>query len=83
MEMIEQFMEFMKIMEEDYKCSGICEKEDIFYFSDVNEKVEKPCYKDIGGGILQGLFGNYGIIFIVSAVIILIGWCVNWGLCKG
>ncbi len=82
-EMIEKakaFMGYAKQIEETYKCSGLCEQEPIFYFSDCTVDVKEPCYKSIGK-IIQGLFGNYGIVFVIASSFIIVSWCVNWGFC--
>jgi hypothetical protein len=69
-------VEHLRIIEETYKCAGICEMPDFYIFSNVNNgKPEKTCKN----GVLESLTTDinyylygYGAVFIITVVIQLI-----------
>ena len=75
-------MEFLGGIEEDYECAGYCTASNTRQlFSDCTKTVNEPCYEHIAGPVMLKLFGNAGIIFLVTGIILMIAWCVHYGLC--
>jgi len=66
-------VEHLRVIEETYKCAGICEMPDFYIFSNVNNgKPEKTCkigvLESLTEDINYYLYG-YGAVFIITVVI--------------
>lgn len=80
----QEVMNYLGEIEEDNKCSGFCNKQIQYYFSDVgNGQPEKPCLDALKGPIALELLGKYAICFMVIAFALMAGWCCHCGLWKG
>ena len=66
-------LSFLGWMEEQWDCSGLCEKENWFYYSDVNRGEPKgPCKDDILDYVDKWYIIGYALI-ILSAIITFFG----------
>ena len=74
-----KYLDYIGKIEEKYKSSGVCTKKENFYFSDVGMgKPEDNCGKTIKDKVLKKEVSNYGIGFIIIAIVILASWIVHW-----
>lgn len=75
-------MDGMGKIEKAYKCAGLCEKEKIFFFSDINYGVPGTSCKDkFLSDELPKLFGNYGIGLLVIGSVLLVGNFCGYAMC--
>lgn len=80
----QEVMNYLGEIEEENNCSGFCNKQIQYYFSDVNNAApEKPCLDALKGPIALELLGKYAICFMVIAFALMAGWCCHCGLWKG
>lgn len=78
---LQKLMDFMGTIEEKYYCSGICYKEAIFFFSDVNNGLPiKSCQESLKDSIFKKKLGNYGIGLVVIAALLCIPWLLHFSL---
>lgn len=69
-------------IEKDYDCSGVCVKQDYYYFSDVTRAAPtEGCKDSIKNKFIQSKVTNYGIGFIVMALFTCLPWILNFVLC--
>ena len=82
---LNQFNEILGILgeiEAEYDCSGVCTKQNIYYFSDTREgEPDDSCKDSIKNKYIQSKVTNYGIGFIVMALFIFLPWILNFVLC--
>lgn len=74
-------MDYVGQIEENYKCSGICDKEDVYFFSDATVAPEKGCVEYISVGI-KGSIQLYCLGYLAISAALMVGWCVHVGLCR-
>lgn len=78
---MQKFMDFMGKLEVDNKCSGICTKEPIYYFSDINNGVPTTqCAEKIKSTYMIGKLKNFGIGLIIMALLLCLPWCLHFAL---
>jgi hypothetical protein len=67
-------MNYMGKVEAKFKCSGFCELQPIYYFSDVNAGApEKRCLEAFVDEVLFDVTGKYGTALIIVGFFMLIG----------
>ena len=75
------YLDYFGDIEEEYSCSGVCNYEVVYYFSNtLNGRPEKECYKSIRDELLLGEMRGMGIGFVVSGIVLLIVIFVQYGL---
>ena len=76
-----EYLDYFGDIEDEYKCSGVCNYEVVYYFSNtLNGRPEKECYVSIKDELLLGEMRGMGIGFIVSGIVLLIVIFIQYGL---
>lgn len=74
-----RYLEYLGKIEEDYNCSGICAKQGIYYFSDVNKGFpESSCKQKIKDEVAGKQIGMFGFGGIAIALALCLPWLVHF-----
>ena len=75
------YLDYFAEVEEEYHCSGICDYEAVYYFSNsLNGKPDKACYVPIKDELLLGEMLGMGIGFLISGIILSFVLFIQYGL---
>lgn len=69
---MQYFMNFLGEIEEENECSGVCQQQGLYYFSDVSKGVPKKNCKEEFAKEMKRSFGNYGIGCIIIGFLLCI-----------
>lgn len=75
-------MDFLGDIEKEDECSGICDKKDLYYFSNLNKGIpKKECKDAIKKKIFWTTFGQFGIGTTITGFFFCIPCILNLILC--
>lgn len=79
---IEEYLGYFGEIEESYSCSGVCNYQSVYYFSNSeNGAPEKKCQEFITDDILRDIVGLIGIAYLSTGCAFFLIWCVQYGFC--
>lgn len=78
---LQRFMDFMGTLETRFNCAGICEKQPIFYFSNINNGIPVgPCASKLKENYMISKLKDYGIGLIIIGILLIIPWLLHFAL---
>ena len=76
-----EYLDYFGEIEDWYECSGICNYQSVYYFSDtLNGAPEEACWESIKDDILLGEIFPMGVAYFVSGLILFCILFVQYGL---
>ncbi|CAI2387492.1 unnamed protein product [Moneuplotes crassus] len=79
---IVEFLDYFGEIEMEYKCSGICKLQTVYYFGDSSRgEPPKTCKDPIREDLLIGEMGLMGIGYLIIGVALFVVLFVQYGLC--
>lgn len=79
---IVSYLDLFGDIEKGYHCSGVCDKEPVYYFSDISKGFpKKKCKGSIQTELIGKVVQGTGIAYIVTGSVLCIIWFVQYGLC--
>lgn len=77
-----EYLDYFKKIEEEYDWSGICDKKQVYYFSDSSRgEPPKRCKEAIQDELLDGEVLPIGIGYLVTGIVVTVIWIIQYGLC--
>jgi hypothetical protein len=77
-----EYLDYFGDIERDYECSGICDKKEVYYFSDSsNGEPPKGCKNSIKENLLDGQVLPIGITYLVVGLLVAVVAIIQFGLC--
>ncbi|CAI2365886.1 unnamed protein product [Moneuplotes crassus] len=82
LEEIIEYLDYFGEIEKEYKCSGICTLQKVYYFGDSSRgEPPKACKDPINDELLKGEILGMGIGYLVIGVVLFVVLFVQYGLC--
>jgi hypothetical protein len=79
---IVEYLDYFGDIEDGYSCSGICDPESVYYFSDITSGApDGACEKNIRDDLITHVIEGSGIAYIVTGCFIFCIWFIQYGLC--
>ena len=79
---IVEYLDLFGDIEKEYKCSGICTKQGVYYFYDIaGGNPETECTEKIKSELIEGVIAATGITYVVTGCFIAVIWFIQYGLC--
>ena len=82
LDIFKKFLDILGAIEEKYECSGICEIEEIYYFSNVdNGEPTQACQEPMKNQYIFQEITGYSLGFLIFAVVLCVPWILNFVSC--
>ena len=79
---IVKYLDFFGEIEKEYKCSGMCTKQGVYYFDNIAAgEPQNECIEKIKSELIEGVIKTCGIVFIATGCFMAIIWFIQFGLC--
>ena len=79
---IVEYLDLFGDIEKEYECSGICNKQAVYYFYSVSAGEPKnECTDKIKTELIDGIIAGSGIAYLVTGIFIGVIWFIQYGLC--
>jgi hypothetical protein len=79
---IVDYLDYFGDIEDGYSCSGICDYQSVYYFSDITSGApDGSCEGNIRDDLITHVIEGSGIAYIVTGCFILCIWFIQYGLC--
>lgn len=77
-----EYLDHFGTIEEEYECSGICNKQDKYYYWDSTQgEPPKRCEEPIREDVLRGEIKGFGIGYLTMGCWMFVVWFIQYGLC--
>ena len=76
-----KFLDLFGDIESDYKCSGICAHQGVYYFSSITAgEPEIDCTDKIKHDLFRGTIRHCGYLYLIVGKVMLFIWLLQYGL---
>ena len=78
---IVEYLDFFGEIEKEYKCSGMCTKQGVYYFDNIAAgEPQNECIEKIKSELIEGVIKSCGIAFVAIGNLMTIIWFIQFGL---